>query len=144
MKVLPCCDRPKKHDLSPQPRPDIPRLALHLPKPRHRNSTISGIEPPDHYALCIAPLHPDTTHRDSDDVSVLAGDKEFIILINGFNRYRKVDLIINTPGAGQGRRDGYEIGRAAVNFGVPYITTIRGSRLWQGMLSRLLPGRMEL
>ena len=36
-------------------------------------------------------------------------------------RAGKVDLIINTPGARQGRRDGYEIRRAAVDFGVPYI-----------------------
>jgi carbamoyl-phosphate synthase large subunit len=39
----------------------------------------------------------------------------------------KVDLIINTPGARQGRRDGYEIRRAAVDFSVPYITTIQAA-----------------
>jgi len=42
-------------------------------------------------------------------------------------RAGKVDLIINTPGAGQGRRDGYEIRRAAVDFCVPYITTIQAA-----------------
>jgi len=59
-------------------------------------------------------------------------------------RAGKVDLIINTPGAKQGRRDGYEIRRAAVDFSVPYITTIRGSRSRQGTRSRWLPGGVEL
>ena len=42
-------------------------------------------------------------------------------------RAGKVDLIINTPEARQGRRDGYEIRRAAVDFSVPYITTIQAA-----------------
>ena len=42
-------------------------------------------------------------------------------------RAGKVDLIINTPRNKQGRRDGYEIRRAAVDFGVPYITTIQAA-----------------
>ena len=42
-------------------------------------------------------------------------------------RAGKVDLIINTPRNKQGRRDGYEIRRAAVDFGVPYITTIHAA-----------------
>ena len=42
-------------------------------------------------------------------------------------RTGKVDLIINTPRSKQGRRDGYEIRRAAVDFGVPYITTIQAA-----------------
>ncbi|MEA1945552.1 MAG: carbamoyl-phosphate synthase large subunit [Euryarchaeota archaeon] len=42
-------------------------------------------------------------------------------------RAGKVDLIINTPRSRQGRRDGYEIRRAAVDFGVPYITTIQAA-----------------
>ncbi|MCK4811214.1 MAG: ATP-grasp domain-containing protein, partial [Methanosarcinales archaeon] len=42
-------------------------------------------------------------------------------------RAGKVDLVINTPGAKQGRRDGYEIRRAAVDFSVPYITTIQAA-----------------
>jgi carbamoyl-phosphate synthase large subunit len=42
-------------------------------------------------------------------------------------RAGKVDLIINTPRSKQGRRDGYEIRRAAVDFGVPYITTIQAA-----------------
>lgn len=42
-------------------------------------------------------------------------------------RRSEVDLIINTPRSKQSRRDGYEIRRAAVDFGVPYITTIRAA-----------------
>jgi len=42
-------------------------------------------------------------------------------------RSGKVDLIINTPRTKQGRRDGYEIRRAAVDFSVPYITTIQAA-----------------
>ncbi|KAF5415314.1 MAG: hypothetical protein C5S49_05955 [Candidatus Methanogaster sp.] len=42
-------------------------------------------------------------------------------------RAGKVDLIINTPRSKQGRRDGYEIRRAAVDFGVLYITTIQAA-----------------
>jgi carbamoyl-phosphate synthase large subunit len=59
-------------------------------------------------------------------------------------RAGKVDLIINTPRSKQGRRNGYEIRRAAVDFGVSYITTIRGSRSRRGTRSRLLHRRMEL
>lgn len=39
----------------------------------------------------------------------------------------KVDLIINPPRSKQGRRDGYEIRRATVDFSVPYITTIQAT-----------------
>ncbi len=39
----------------------------------------------------------------------------------------EVDLIINTPRSKQSRRDGYEIRRAAVDYGIPYITTIRAA-----------------
>jgi carbamoyl-phosphate synthase large subunit len=49
---------------------------------------------------------------------VSAGSPNVVDLI----RAGKVDLIVNTPGAKQGRRDGYEIRRAAVDFSVPYIT----------------------
>jgi carbamoyl-phosphate synthase large subunit len=42
-------------------------------------------------------------------------------------RAGKVNLIINTPRSKQGRRDGYEIRRAAVDFGVPYITTVQAA-----------------
>ncbi|MHC1603935.1 MAG: carbamoyl-phosphate synthase large subunit [Candidatus Syntropharchaeales archaeon] len=42
-------------------------------------------------------------------------------------RSGEVDLIINTPRSKQSQRDGYEIRRAAVDFGVPYITTMRAA-----------------
>ncbi|RLI83137.1 carbamoyl phosphate synthase large subunit [Archaeoglobales archaeon] len=40
---------------------------------------------------------------------------------------REVDLIINTPSGKRGRTEGYKIRRAAVDYGIPYITTIAGA-----------------
>ena len=40
---------------------------------------------------------------------------------------RKIDLIINTPSGKVGRSEGYLIRRAAVDHGIPYITTISGA-----------------
>jgi hypothetical protein len=34
-------------------------------------------------------LHPDIAHRNPDDVPVLAGDKEFVVIVYGFDRYPK-------------------------------------------------------
>lgn len=42
-------------------------------------------------------------------------------------RRDEVDLIINTPTSKMSRRDGYRIRRAAVDFKVPYITTIQAA-----------------
>ncbi len=39
---------------------------------------------------------------------------------------REIDLIINTPSGKKGRSDGYAIRRAAVDYNVPYITTVSG------------------
>lgn len=44
------------------------------------------------------------------------------MIING-----QIDLIINTPSGKAGKTEGYEIRRAAVEYGVPYITTIPGA-----------------
>ncbi|MET1123969.1 MAG: carbamoyl-phosphate synthase large subunit [Archaeoglobaceae archaeon] len=44
------------------------------------------------------------------------------MIING-----QIDLIINTPSGKRGRTEGYEIRRAAVDYGVPYITTLAGA-----------------
>ncbi|MEM2177120.1 MAG: carbamoyl-phosphate synthase large subunit [Archaeoglobaceae archaeon] len=44
------------------------------------------------------------------------------MIING-----QIDLIINTPSGKTGKTEGYEIRRAAVEYGVPYITTIPGA-----------------
>ncbi len=40
---------------------------------------------------------------------------------------RQVDLIINTPSGKKGRTEGYMIRRAAVDYGVAYITTMAGA-----------------
>ncbi|MCZ7404933.1 MAG: hypothetical protein O8C67_08385, partial [Candidatus Methanoperedens sp.] len=40
---------------------------------------------------------------------------------------KKVDLIINTPTSKQTVKDGFQIRRAAVDFSVPYITTIQAA-----------------
>jgi len=40
---------------------------------------------------------------------------------------RKIDLIINTPSGKVGRSEGYLIRRAAVDYGIPYITTVAGA-----------------
>ena len=40
---------------------------------------------------------------------------------------KKIDLIINTPSGKRGRTEGYLIRRAAVDYGIPYITTIAGA-----------------
>ncbi|HIQ39017.1 MAG TPA: hypothetical protein EYH53_03305, partial [Methanothermococcus okinawensis] len=37
------------------------------------------------------------------------------------------DLIINTASGGKAKSEGYYIRRAAVEFNIPYITTIRGA-----------------
>ena len=43
-------------------------------------------------------------------------------------RRGKVDLIINTPTSKMARRDGSRIRRAAVDFEIPYVTTIQAAR----------------
>jgi len=40
---------------------------------------------------------------------------------------RQIDLIINTPSGKRGKTEGYMIRRAAVDYGVPYITTVAGA-----------------
>ncbi|GBF36137.1 carbamoyl-phosphate synthase large subunit [Methanofervidicoccus abyssi] len=40
---------------------------------------------------------------------------------------REIDLIINTASGGKAKSEGYYIRRAAVEFNIPYITTIRGA-----------------
>lgn len=44
------------------------------------------------------------------------------MIING-----QIHLIINTPSGKAGKTEGYEIRRAAVEYGIPYITTIPGA-----------------
>ncbi|RLI80590.1 carbamoyl phosphate synthase large subunit [Archaeoglobales archaeon] len=40
---------------------------------------------------------------------------------------KQVDLIINTPSGKRGKTEGYYIRRAAVDYGIPYITTVSGA-----------------
>ena len=40
---------------------------------------------------------------------------------------KEVQLVINTGSGGETRRDGYEIRRAAIKYGLPYATTIAGA-----------------
>lgn len=54
---------------------------------------------------------------------VSEGTPNILNLIHG----KKVDLIINTPTSKQTVKDGFQIRRAAVDFGVPYITTIQAA-----------------
>ena len=44
------------------------------------------------------------------------------MIING-----QINLIINTPSGGRGKTEGYEIRRAAIEYGIPYVTTIPGA-----------------
>ena len=43
-------------------------------------------------------------------------------------RHDEIRLIINTPQDKQSRQDHYQIMRSAVDFGIPYITTLQGAR----------------
>ena len=43
-------------------------------------------------------------------------------------RHGEIRLIINTPQSRQSRQDHYQIMRAAVDFGIPYITTLQAAR----------------
>jgi carbamoyl-phosphate synthase large subunit len=40
---------------------------------------------------------------------------------------KQIHLIINTPSGKRGRAEGYMIRRAAVDYGIPYITTLSGA-----------------
>ncbi len=39
----------------------------------------------------------------------------------------EIQLIVNTGGGGETKRDGYDIRRAAIKFNIPYVTTIAGA-----------------
>jgi carbamoyl-phosphate synthase large subunit len=43
-------------------------------------------------------------------------------------RHGEIRLIINTPTDKQSRQDHYQIMRAAIDLGIPYITTIQAAR----------------
>ncbi len=56
----------------------------------------------------------------------------------------EVDLVINTPVGHGPRADGYEIRRAAVRRGVPYVTTMAGARATVQGIEALRRGEMDV
>ncbi|MDI6898146.1 carbamoyl-phosphate synthase large subunit [Methanocella conradii] len=59
-------------------------------------------------------------------------------------RKGKVDLIINTPTSKMARKDGSRIRRAAVDFEVPYVTTIQAARASADAISAMGKSRMSI
>jgi len=59
-------------------------------------------------------------------------------------RRDEVALIINTPTSKQGRKDGYQIRRAAVDFAVPYITTIQAALAAGGAIEAMKKGDITI
>ncbi|MGP8322772.1 MAG: carbamoyl-phosphate synthase large subunit [Methanosarcinaceae archaeon] len=59
-------------------------------------------------------------------------------------RRDEVALIINTPTSKQGRKDGYRIRRAAVDFAVPYITTIQAALAAGGAIEAMKKGDITI
>jgi carbamoyl-phosphate synthase large subunit len=55
-----------------------------------------------------------------------------------------VGLIINTPTSRQSRRDGYNIRRAAVDYQVPYITTIQSAKAACEAIASMKKGRITI
>ncbi len=56
----------------------------------------------------------------------------------------KIDLIINTPVGKGARSDEFEIRSAAVNFGIPYITTLAGATAAVSAIKSIQKGEMEV
>jgi carbamoyl-phosphate synthase large subunit len=59
-------------------------------------------------------------------------------------RRGKVGLIINTPTSKMARRDGSRIRRAAVDFEVPYVTTIQAARASADAISAMGRNKMSI
>jgi carbamoyl-phosphate synthase large subunit len=58
---------------------------------------------------------------------------------------RSVDIIINTPTVGRNpARDGYLIRRAAIDYRVPYVTTLRGAEAVLQALRAVKQGRVTV
>ena len=53
-------------------------------------------------------------------------------------RMGKIQLIINTPTWKQSRRDGFILRRTAVDYGVPYITSVQGARASADAITTML------
>ena len=60
-------------------------------------------------------------------------------------RVGDVNLIINTPTVGRDpARDGYQIRRAAIDLGIPYITTLTGARAAVQGIESMLKGKIDI
>ena len=59
-------------------------------------------------------------------------------------RRDEVGLIINTPTSRESRRDGSRIRRAAVDFKVPYITTIQAAKAAAGAIEAMKKGELAI
>ncbi|WP_440951635.1 carbamoyl-phosphate synthase large subunit [Methanococcoides sp. FTZ1] len=59
-------------------------------------------------------------------------------------RRDEVALIVNTPTGRQSRKDGYRIRRAAVDFKVPYITTIQAARAAADAIVSMQKGELTI
>lgn len=57
---------------------------------------------------------------------------------------KKVDLIINTPTSKQSVRDGFQIRRAAVDFCIPYITTIQAAIAAADAIEEMKKGKISI
>ncbi|MBU4139428.1 MAG: carbamoyl-phosphate synthase large subunit [Euryarchaeota archaeon] len=57
---------------------------------------------------------------------------------------KEVDLIINTPTSKQTVKDGFQIRRAAVDFGVPYITTIQAALAAADAIEAMKNGKITI
>jgi carbamoyl-phosphate synthase large subunit len=77
--------------------------------------------------LCEKGLKVDTAPK-------LTDSEELLTAI----RMGKIQLIINTPTWKQSRRDGYILRRTAVDYGVPYITSVQGARASADAITTML------
>ncbi len=59
-------------------------------------------------------------------------------------RRDKVDLIINTPTSKMARKDGSRIRRAAIDYDVPYLTTIQAVRASADAINSMGKNKMTI
>ncbi len=65
-----------------------------------------------------------TVAKQTEDLPASSDERRIVDLISG----GEIDMILNTPaGNATARDDGYEIRSAAVNKGVPCVTTVQGA-----------------
>jgi carbamoyl-phosphate synthase large subunit len=59
-------------------------------------------------------------------------------------RRDEVGLIVNTPTGSQSRKDGFQIRRAAVDFKVPYITTVQAAKAAADAITSMKTGEITI